>query len=130
LFVSGTFTVTVVTGTPSLTINIANKGRDASGSFWIDLRLTNTGSGHARNVSLPVLAFRTLNGIGTVTYDAARSGPLPVNIGALDVGDIRVVRLYLSAPLTVTRFSITESVTLQNVGGTTLTLSAGQAVIP
>jgi hypothetical protein len=51
-------------------------------------------------------------------------------IGSLDVGETRTVRLYLNVPATILRFSITEGVTLQNVIGTTLTLSAGQAVFP
>lgn len=110
-------------GTPSLLIRIANKGpRDPNGNVWIDLQLTNTGTGHARNVSLTSLTLLRLNGIGTVTYDAARSGPLPLATGWLDVGETRTVRPYVNVPLTVTRFSITEGVTSQNVIGTTLTL--------
>ena len=127
---TGSFTVTVDLGTPSLVIRIANKSRDSNGSLWIDLQLTNTGTGHARNVSIASITLQRLTGTGTVTYNAGRSGPLPMAIGSLDVGATRTVRLYLNLPLPVTRFSITEGVTLQNVIGTTLTLSAGQAVIP
>ena len=127
---TGSFTVTVDLGTPSLVIRIANKSRDSNGSLWIDLQLTNTGTGHARNVSIASITLQRLTGTGTVTYNAGRSGPLPMAIGSLDVGATRTVRLYLNVPLPVTRFSITEGVTLQNVIGTTLTFSAGQAVIP
>ena len=127
---TGSFTVTVGVGTPTLAAIVANKGRDAAGSVWIDLRLTNTGSGHARNVSLSSLTLRTLSGTGSVTYDGSRSGPLPLQVGSLDVGQTRTVRLYMNVPATVARFSITEGITFQNVIGTTLTYSAGQAVIP
>jgi len=126
---TGSFTVTVSLGAPSLVIQIANKGRVLN-SVWIDLQLTNTGTGHARNVSINSLTLQRLNGLGTVTYDAARSGPLPITIGSLDVGETRTVRLYLNMPATVLRFSISESVSLRNVIGTPLTFSAGQAVIP
>jgi len=127
---TGSFTVTVAAGSPSLALNIANKGRDLDGSFWVDLRLTNTGTGHARNVNVASLTLQMLTGTGAVSYNAARSGPLPMAIGSLDVGETRTVRLYLNVPATILRFSITEGVTLQNVIGTTLTLSAGQAVFP
>ena len=100
-------------GTPTLTAIVANKGRDAAGSVWIDLRLTNTGSGHARNVSLSSLALRTLSGIGSVAYDASRSGPLPLQVGSLDVGQTRTVRLYMNVPATVARFSIAEGITFR-----------------
>ena len=116
---SGSFTVTVDVGTPTLTASVANKGRDAAGTVWIDLRLSNTGSGHARNVSLSSLTLRTLSGTGSVTYDASRSGPLPLQVGSLDVGQARTVRLYVNVPATVARFSITEGITFQNVIGTT-----------
>ena len=122
--------MTVTLGAPAITAAIANKGRDPDGSFWIDLRLANGGSGHARNVRLTSLAFRTLNGLGTVTYDAARSGPLPLQFGAIDVGETRTVRLYLNVPPTVARFSITENGVLQNVIGGNYSFSFGQAVFP
>jgi hypothetical protein len=94
-------------------MRIANKSRDANGSVWVDLQLTNTGTGHARNVSITSITLQRLTGTGAVTYDAARSGPVPMAIGSLDAGATRTVRLYLNVPLTVARFSITESVTLQ-----------------
>ena len=66
--------MTVAAGSPSLALNIANKGRDLDGSFWVDLRLTNTGTGHARNVNVASLTLQRLTGTGAVSYNAARSG--------------------------------------------------------
>lgn len=127
---SGSFTVTVQVGAPRIAGAIAGKGRDASGNFYVDLRLSNTGTGHARGVQINSLAFRTLSGTGTVSYNAALSGALPLTIGAIDAGSSATVRLFLNVPATVTRFSITESGTLQNVLGVQSNLSFGQSVIP
>jgi hypothetical protein len=127
---SGSFTITVNVGTPSLLGVIAAKGRDGAGNFFVDLRLANSGTGHARNVALTALTFRTLTGTGTVTYDAAISGPLPLAIGSIDAANVSTVRLYLNVPLTVRRFSMVESITLQDVVGTSFSLSLSHAVFP
>jgi hypothetical protein len=128
---SGSFTVTVTVGTPRMTFLIGNKGRDPDGSFWVDLVLLNTGTGYARAVNIGSLTLRTLLGTGTVTFDAARSGPLPLSTGAIEAGANRVLRVYLNVPATVRRFSIAENGTIENVNGSaTLSFSAMQAVIP
>lgn len=127
---TGSFAVTVNVGAPSLTGIIAAKGRDLAGNFFVDLQLTNSGTGHARNITLTALAFRTLTGTGTVTYNAAISGPLPRAIGSVDAGSARTIRLYLNVPLTVRRFSIAESGSLQNVVGASSGFSLAHSVIP
>jgi hypothetical protein len=127
---SATASVTVALGTPRLAATIVGKGRNASGVFYVDVQLTDTGTGNARSVKINQLAFRTLSGMGTVTYNAALSGSLPLALGSLDVGANTIVRLYLNVPSTVTRFSITETGTLQDVAGTSFGYSLAQSVIP
>jgi hypothetical protein len=127
---TGSFTVTVTLGTPVVSAAVVAKGRDVPGSVFVDLRITNTGTGHARNLSLGSIVAQRLNGVGSVAYDAARSGALPIQIGSLDVGQTRVVRLYFTAPATVTRFSITVNGGLQNVLGVGATFSIAQTIIP
>lgn len=122
--------MTVQVGQPKLTAAIAAKGVQSSGVLYVDLRFTNTGTGHGRNLRLNPLTLRTLSGSGTVTYNAALSPALPTTIGDLDVGGSTTVRLYLNVPATVTRFSITESGTVQNVTGTSFSYSMGQALVP
>jgi hypothetical protein len=126
---SGSFTVTVTLGAPSLRAVITGQGTDANG-FFVVVRLTNIGTGHARNVSVTSLAFRTLNGTGTVSYNAAGSGPLPVPVGSVDVGLPQQFRLYLNVPSGVRRFSIVENGTVENVVGASSTFSFAQTVIP
>jgi hypothetical protein len=127
---SGSFDVTVALGLPRVAAAIAAKGRDAAGNFYLDVRLTNSGTGHARNVKISQLALRVLSGSGTVSYLPALSGALPLSIGSLDVGASSTVRLYFSVPATVTRFSITETGAVNNVVGTLYSFSTAQSVIP
>jgi uncharacterized repeat protein (TIGR01451 family) len=125
----GTFTVTVIVGAPSLQMTVMGQGSDANG-FFVSLRLRNVGNGHARNVTLTSLAFRTLTGTGTVAYNPAGSGALPLQIGSVDVGTSQAFRLYLNVPSTVRRFAIIENGTLQNAIGTNSTFSFAQTVFP
>jgi len=73
---------------------------------------------------------RTLMGTGVVTYDASLSPALPLPMGDLNVGAATTVRFYFNVPATVTRFSITEGGSVQDVRGTTFNYSTGQALIP
>jgi hypothetical protein len=127
---TGSFTVTVIAGTPSIQVSMLGRGRDVGTGFWVDLQLTNVGTGNALGVNLASLTLRTLLGTGSVTYDAVRSGPLPLQVGGINVGATRIVRVYLNVPLTVQRFTITEAGTLQDVLGNIGNFSAAQAVFP
>lgn len=122
--------VTVIIGQPRLSGKIAAKGRETSGALYLDLNLTNTGTGNARNIMLNQVLLRTLSGTGTVTYNTTLSPALPYSAGNLDVGATSVIRLYFNVPSTVTKFSITENGTVRNVVGTSYNYSIGQAVIP
>ena len=122
--------VTVAVGTPKLSGKIVAKGREASGSCFVDLQLTDTGTGHARNVIIAKLTLKTLSGSGAVSYNATLSPVLPLTIGSLDVGIATTIRLYLNVSSTVTKFSITENGTMQDVLGTVYNYSIGQAVVP
>jgi uncharacterized delta-60 repeat protein len=122
--------VTVVLGTPRISAAVIGKGVDASGARYVDLQLTNTGTGNARNVKINQLPLRTLSGSGTVSYNTTLSPALPISIGSLDVGGPKTVRLFFNVPATVTRYSLTESGTLQDVAATNYSFSASQSVIP
>jgi K319L-like, PKD domain/Bacterial Ig domain len=127
---SAVASVTVSLGTPRLAGAVVGKGRDASGNYFVDLRITDTGTGNARSVNINQLTFRTLSGTGAVGFNAALSGALPFAVGDIDASSSETVRLYLNLPPTVVRFSITETGTLQDVTGTSFSYSQAQAVIP
>ena len=61
---TGSFTVTVVVGTPKLSVAVGPIFRQPNGKYLVNLFVTNIGTGHARNVSLNGLRFRTLAGAG------------------------------------------------------------------
>ena len=127
---TATSTVTVAVGTPRITGSTAGVGTDPSGSIYVNVVLTNTGTGNARTLQIKTLTFRTLSGTGTVTYNVALSPAVPLTIGNLSVGALVTTKIYLNVPSTVTRMSITESGPVQDVLGTNYNYSTAEAVIP
>jgi hypothetical protein len=122
--------VSVIQGTPRITGSISGVGNDPSGAIYVNVVLTNTGTGNARNLAIKTLTFRTLSGTGTVTYNAALSPSLPITIGNLDVGVAKTTKIYVNVPGTVTRMSVTESGPVQDVLGTNYNYSVLEGVIP
>jgi beta-lactam-binding protein with PASTA domain len=127
---SATSSVTVAVGAPRITGSTAGIGSDPSGAIFVNLVLTNTGTGNARNLILNALTFRTLSGTGTVTYNATLSPTLPLTIGALDVGTATTYKVYLNVPSTVSRISVTASGPVQDVLGTNYNYSTAVALVP
>jgi hypothetical protein len=122
--------VTVAIGTPRIAGSVAKVGTDPSGAIYVDVVLTNTGTGNARNLKINSLGFRTLSGTGTVTYNSALSPPLPIAIGNLDVGAAVITRVFLNVPGTATRISLTESGPVQDVLGSNYNYSTSEAFFP
>jgi hypothetical protein len=126
-----TYSVTIApaaSGEPAISITLLDQGT-ASGSLYVDLMVTNTGPGKATSASINQLAFRTLTGSGTVTYNTSLSPSLPIAIGPLSAGSSTTVRVYLTVPGTVTRFTIAENGNVVDSSGTTLAYSASQMII-
>jgi hypothetical protein len=121
--------VTVSLGQARLVGAIAGTGME-DGAFYVDLKLSNAGTGNARQLLLTELLSRTLSGSGAVSLDRARSPSFPIAIGSLDVGQAVTVRIFLDIPATVGRFSLTENGTLRDVAGTTYRYSIGQSIMP
>ncbi len=131
LTASAGFTWTVTLGQPRISGVVASKGWMSSpGVMFVDVTLKNTGTGHARNAFVKTVVPRTLMGTGVITYDASISPALPLPVGDLNVGASTTVRFYFNIPATVTRFSITEGGSVQDVRGTIFNYSTGQALIP
>lgn len=127
---TGSFSVTVTAppaGTPRITGAIAAKGRDASGNYFVEVRLTNIGTASASAVRITSLTFGTLNGAGAVTL---QSPAAPINAGNVAPGQSATVRVLLTVPATVLRFVVRENGALQDPSGATLNFSLGQTVIP
>jgi hypothetical protein len=94
------------------------------------VQFSNTGVGNAQQLTLTAVAFRTLTGSGTVTYNTQLSPPIPELIGSsVSAGTSVTVRYFLNVPSTVTRFSISESGTFGTSSGQSLSFAAAQAVL-
>jgi Bacterial Ig-like domain (group 2) len=126
---SNTFVLTVTPSIaePGIFGSILDKN-NSNGSYYVDLQLKNTGAGVASNLQLTRLTFRTLAGTGTVTYDTTQSSQLPIQVPTIPAGSSATIRLFLNVPSTVSRFSINENGTVQNVAGNSFNWSSGQAL--
>ena len=125
---STVLTVTAATGgEPAISIKSLDQG-DQSGVFYVDLQITNAGTGDAVKVSITQLTLRTLSGTGNVTYDTTMSPPLPNAIGSLSAGASTTIRLFLDVPSTVTRFSVAEAGTAMDGAGVALNFASSQAL--
>jgi hypothetical protein len=122
---------------PTLTAAINMKGQDQRvSSFFVDLTLTNTGKGTAKNISIDTLTLRTLNGNGTVTYNSPPGAPLPLTAPVVDLapGASTTIRIYLKSSTTfgitgVWRFSIAAGVKMTDLIGTPLSVTLTQTVL-
>jgi hypothetical protein len=127
---SATASVTVILGTPQISVAIAGQGRPAGGGFYLDLRFNNVGNGNARTLKINKFTLLTLSGTGTVTYNSALSGALPLLEGNVDAGASKTVRVFLKVPDRVTSFSITEGLIYRGVTGTPYEPSLTSTVTP
>jgi hypothetical protein len=112
-------------GTPTISGKLASTSVAFSADAEVDVTLSDIGTGNAASAALTKLTLRTLSGNGQVTLV---SPALPVSVGNLAVGASITVRLFLSIPSTVTRFSITESGTVQDTVGRPYNFSTSQQV--
>jgi hypothetical protein len=113
-------------GKPALSASIVSKSKSAT-TVTATLQLTNHSTGTARQILINQIALQTLGGTGTVSL----SGPaLPLSVGSLAIGDSTSVTLTLNVPATVTKFSLSEKGTLQDIAGNTLSFSLAQVIYP
>ena len=113
-------------GVPRLAGSTGAKGKDSTGSY-VELKLTNTGTGNAKNIKITGIVLRALAGTGSVTLN---SPALPYTVANLDVGASVTIKVYVTVPATVTRYSMTENGTFQDVAGTSLSFSIAQSIFP
>jgi hypothetical protein len=122
---TGVATVTVVgSGTPRLTGSALSSSSSGS-TMSLNLLLTNVGLGPAVSTKITGFTARTLSGSGTVSVTAPS---LPFSVGNLAVGGSSTVSLTLTVPSTVTRFSLTQTGTVQDVNHKTYTYSNSEVI--
>ncbi|MES2349304.1 MAG: hypothetical protein V4641_17215, partial [Pseudomonadota bacterium] len=117
-------------GRPDFVAQIVGQENVAPGVVGVDVRLTNTGVGTARDMTLSSLSMHTLSGSGVVTLNAALSPALPFVTPNVDVGSFYTVRLTFNVPSTVKRFSVSENGSVSDLGGVIYAYSQAQSIIP
>jgi len=118
-------TVTTAGGEPAIAITLLDQAAPGS-SFYVDLQVTNTGSGVANGVSINQMSFRILGGSGSVTV---ASPALPIAVGTLNAGASTTVRVYVNVAGTVSRFAIGETGTVLDGSGTTFSFGSSEVVV-
>jgi hypothetical protein len=117
-------------GRPDFVAQIVGQENVAPGVVGVDVRLTNTGVGTARDMTLSSLSMHTLSGSGAVTLNAALSPALPFVTPNVDVGSFYTVRLTFNVPSTVKRFSVSENGSVSDLDGVIYAYSQAQSIIP
>jgi hypothetical protein len=88
---------------------IAASGWQSPTVYYVDLKLTNTGSDTAYNTTVTGLNIRSLDG-----HTVVAAGALPLAYGDVASGNSATKRIYFTVTQTPSRFSATASVTMQN----------------
>jgi hypothetical protein len=122
---STTSKASVVLGVPKLSGMVVAQGTDSTG-YFVDVQITNTGTGNGRELTISQISARPLSGTGAIN----NVSKLPISIGNLDVGITVKTRMYIQIPSTVTRVGLTEGGTIKDVAGTQYSFSMSQSFVP
>jgi hypothetical protein len=95
--------VTVVAGTPEIHVRAASSGRLTGTQRYINLHVSNEGSGNAPEVAFDLMLASVTRGSGVITVSAPR---VPLGLGRLDAGAMTRVRVVLDVPATVQELSL------------------------
>jgi uncharacterized membrane protein len=122
---NGLSSLTVVgNGSPRLSGSIGTKSTTGT-TMTLNLQLTNFGPGPAANVTITAITAKTISGSGTVTLTAP---VLPYTVGNLGVSGSATVSVILDVPATVSRFSLTQSGSVQDAGSNSYNYATSEIV--
>jgi uncharacterized repeat protein (TIGR01451 family) len=127
---TATSTVNVVLGTPKVSVRLLGKGTVSGNRKFLDVELSNTGTGNARGVKLAVILLVPTKGFGIPKLVSPSLSSLPLYLNDLDVGSTTTVRVVFDVPSTVKEVSITEAGTFTNVKGTLRAFLQTQKFVP
>ena len=105
-------TVQVSVGTPQIKLALAGSGTGQNSEKFVDLSVTNQGTGIANHVTMFVTAVTT-KGTGLPTVRTA----MPISAGDLNPGDSRTVRVRIAVPPSVKELLVIEAGAFLNVKG-------------
>jgi hypothetical protein len=113
---TATATVTVILGTIKISAQSSRQGRNPDGTFFVDVKFTNIGTGNARKLRLAEVEGTPIRGGGRIVV-ISPVFPLTVGNGSLDAGASQTVRIVLKVPLTVKQFELEEVGSFADVKG-------------
>jgi HYR domain/NHL repeat len=113
---SATAMVNVILGTVKLSANVAGQGKNADGTSFVDLTVSNVGTGNARKLRVDLVAALPTRGNGIVKV-VSPAFPTTIGIGNLDSGASQTIRIVLKVPATVKQFQLAEVGAFVNVKG-------------
>lgn len=122
-------TVTVILGTIRIAAQVAGQGRNPDGTFFVDVKFTNIGTGNARKLRLGEVEATPIRGGGRIVV-ISPAFPLTVGNGSLDAGASQTVRIILKVPLAVKQFELEEEGSFANVQGVPGFLKEEETVTP
>ena len=117
---------TAVAGRPVLAAAVTGQSRSGS-NLTVQISIRNAGSEPVRNVTVSGISARVLAGAGVIVVS---SPALPAPLGNLAPGQSAPLTVTLSVPSTVTRFTLTQSGSVQDARGSSFSFSLAQAVAP
>jgi hypothetical protein len=126
---SATANVTVSLGTVKISGQVAGQGKNSDGTFFVDVKLTNTGTGNARKLRATALTAIPTKGNGKITI-VSPAFPKTIGIGNLDVGASQIVHVVLKVPTSVAQFALVEGGDFVSVKGALSLFALTQTVTP
>jgi uncharacterized repeat protein (TIGR01451 family) len=109
---SATSSVTVSVGTPRIRVRLVESGDLQNHDKFVDLSVTNEGTGVARRTAMIVTAWTT-KGFGLALVRT----PMPVTVGDLNPGESRLIRVRITVPTTSKELAMGEAGVFVNVNG-------------
>jgi hypothetical protein len=110
---------------PVVSVVVAGMTTPAAGKRVVTLRLTNTGTGKAVDLSV-VLSSVRLGGGGAVQVTSG----FPMSIPLLAPGQSVDLQVAVNVPSPMPRFGLTETITMRDSTGTVITATVSQTIFP
>jgi hypothetical protein len=111
----------------SVHATLVSQSEPMAGAVSLDIQLSIDGPSDARQLTLSSLQLKTTSGTGRVML----FGPvIPLALGYIPASALKILRIVVSVPSTVTAFSVKETFQLQNGRGKSYSYSQVQTVTP
>lgn len=126
---SASASVTVILGSIQISAQVAAQGKNSDGTYFVDVRFTNSGTGNARKLRIDLITALLTKGTGKLAL-VLPVCPAFVGVGNLDAGASDTVHMVLKLPATIRQFVLGEVGNFDNVKGVPRLFAEAQTVNP